>query len=178
MTLSPRPSKPPWNVVQNSGTKNQWIQVHPLYFCRSPRNTSNALPQWPAASSWSPYYLGPLRTFKHNKLPIKLLLYKLLLVDIWKITIGCCQHFKHQPHPKIPLKSPTYNFRCSFLRHKPHSQLWSQRAVYVTELAKTHYNRFNNRLAAPLISDLSSNTIPGKPKKWLKRQWCRDRLTL
>jgi len=49
----------------------------------------------------------------------------------------------------------------------------------VTELAKLHYKRFNSRLTQhpnPLITQLSSTTIPGNPQKRIKRQWCRDLL--
>jgi hypothetical protein len=49
----------------------------------------------------------------------------------------------------------------------------------VTKLAKLRYKRFNSRLTQhpnPLITQLSSATIPGNPQRRLKRQWCRDLL--
>ncbi|KAL4111862.1 hypothetical protein QTP88_015739 [Uroleucon formosanum] len=125
--------------------------------------------------------LRPLLTSKHMKLSNKLLLYKLLLRPIWtygiqlwgaaKISnINRIQRFQSKTLRTI-LKAPFY-----VSNHTLHSDL---KIPFVPELAKTHYKRFNSRLAHhknPLISNLSSASIPGSPVKRLKRQWCRDLL--
>ncbi|KAL4103929.1 hypothetical protein QTP88_019246 [Uroleucon formosanum] len=125
--------------------------------------------------------LRPLLTSKHMKLSNKLLLYKLLLRPIWtygiqlwgaaKISnINRIQRFQSKTLRTI-LKAPFY-----VSNHTLHSDL---KIPFVSELAKTHYKRFNSRLAHhknPLISNLSSASIPGSPVKRLKRQWCRDLL--
>lgn len=125
--------------------------------------------------------LRPLLTSKHMKLSNKLLLYKLLLRPIWtygiqlwgaaKISnINRIQRFQSKTLRTI-LKAPFY-----VSNHTLHSDL---KIPSVSELAKTHYKRFNSRLAHhknPLISNLSSASIPGSPVKRLKRQWCRDLL--
>uniref|UniRef100_A0A2S2PN47 Putative RNA-directed DNA polymerase n=1 Tax=Schizaphis graminum TaxID=13262 RepID=A0A2S2PN47_SCHGA len=115
------------------------------------------------------------------KLSNKLLLYKLLLRPIWtygiqlwgaaKISnINRIQRFQSKTLRTI-LKAPFY-----VSNHTLHSDL---KIPFVSELAKTHYKRFNSRLAHhknPLISNLSSASISGSPVKRLKRQWCRDLL--
>lgn len=61
-----------------------------------------------------------------------------------------------------------------------HTLHFDLKILFVSELAKTHYKHFNSRLAhhkKPLISELSSITIPGNSTMRLKRQWCRDLLT-
>jgi len=105
--------------------------------------------------------LRPLLTSKHMKFSYKLLLYKLLLRPIWtyriqlfgtaKVSnINRIQRFQSKTLRTV-LKAPFY-----VSNHTFHSNL---KIPFVSELAKTHYKRFNSRLAHhknPLISDLSS----------------------
>ncbi|KAL4143538.1 hypothetical protein QTP88_005857 [Uroleucon formosanum] len=112
--------------------------------------------------------LRSLLTSKHMKLSNKLLLYKLLLKPIWtygiqlwgaaKISnINRIQRFQSKTLRTI-LKAPFY-----VSNHTLHTDL---KIPFVSDLAKTHYKRFNSRLVHhknPLISDLSSASIPGTP---------------
>ncbi|KAF0764088.1 Uncharacterized protein FWK35_00013904 [Aphis craccivora] len=50
---------------------------------------------------------------------------------------------------------------------------------FVTDVAKTHYKTFHNRLLNhrnPCMQDISSLTIPGISPKRLTRMWCRNLL--
>jgi len=47
----------------------------------------------------------------------------------------------------------------------------------INQISKLYYTRFYIKLhqhTNPLISKLSSNTLPGNPRRRLKRQWCTD----
>ncbi|KAF0739505.1 Uncharacterized protein FWK35_00029447 [Aphis craccivora] len=110
------------------------------------------------------------------KLSNKLLLRPIwtYLIQLWgsakMFNINRIQRFQSKTLRTI-LKAPLF-----VSNHTLHSDL---KIPYVSELTKTHKKRFNSRLANhrnPLISDLSSAYIPGKPIKRLKRQWCRDLL--
>ena len=49
----------------------------------------------------------------------------------------------------------------------------------VEQLTKQYYNKFHKKLQQhqnPLISQLSSLTLPDNPPRRLKRRWCRDLL--
>jgi hypothetical protein len=49
----------------------------------------------------------------------------------------------------------------------------------VTEEAVDFYKRFHNRLQThqnPLIKSIYTQTIPGNPRRRLKRNWCRGLL--
>ncbi|KAF0758457.1 Uncharacterized protein FWK35_00016393, partial [Aphis craccivora] len=49
----------------------------------------------------------------------------------------------------------------------------------IQNVAKIFYKRLHSNLSNhrnPLISDLSTRTIPGDPRRRLKRKWCRDLL--
>lgn len=125
--------------------------------------------------------LRPFLTSTNMNLSTKLLLYKLLLRPIWSYGIQLwgsakisnlnrIQRFQSKVL-RIISKAPFYVSNNSL-----HSDF---KILTVTELAKLHYKRFNNKLyhhPNPLIAQLSSETIPGNPKKRLKRQWCRDLL--
>jgi len=125
--------------------------------------------------------LLPFLTSKNIKLPTKLLLYKLLLRPIWSYgsqlwgsakvsNTNRIQRFQYKILHVIS-KAPFY-----VSNNTLHSDF---NLPTVTELAKLHYKRFNNKSANHsnlLITQLSSAIIPGNPHKRLKRKWCRDLL--
>ncbi|KAF0711856.1 Uncharacterized protein FWK35_00038994 [Aphis craccivora] len=52
--------------------------------------------------------------------------------------------------------------------------------LYSYSVAKTLYKRFHSNLfnhRNPLISNLSTLSVPGDPGRRLKGKWCRDLLT-
>jgi hypothetical protein len=49
----------------------------------------------------------------------------------------------------------------------------------INQISKLYYTRLHNKLQQhtnPLISKLSTKTLPNNPRRRLKRQWCRDLL--
>jgi hypothetical protein len=122
--------------------------------------------------------LRPFVTSKNIKLPTKLLLYKLLLIPIWSYDLQLWGSTKVSNTNRIQrFQSKVFRviFKAPFYvsNNTLHSDF---NLPTVTELSKLHYKRFNIKLihhCNPLIAQILSSTIPGKPRKILRRQWCR-----
>ncbi|VVC34843.1 Endonuclease/exonuclease/phosphatase,Reverse transcriptase domain [Cinara cedri] len=122
-----------------------------------------------------------LLTSQHLNLKNKLLLYKLLLKPIWTYGIQLWGAAKKSNLNKIQI------FQSKCLRqitkapyfvsnHTLHKDL---AIPTVQNVAKTFYKRTHSKFHShrnPLITELSTNTIPGDPRRRLKRTWCRDLL--
>ncbi|KAL4091805.1 hypothetical protein QTP88_026434 [Uroleucon formosanum] len=118
---------------------------------------------------------------KHTSLNVKLLIYKSLLKPMWtyglqlwgnakKTNINLIQTLQNKILRKITNSEP-YISNLTL-----HNDL---KIKTVHEEAVTYYKRFHSKLPShtnPLISNLSSLTIPGNPPRRLKREWCRDLL--
>lgn len=122
-----------------------------------------------------------LLTSQHINLKNKLLLYKLLLKPIWTYGIQLWGAAKPSNLNKIQVfqskclrqitKAPYYVSNDTLHRDLAIST--------VQNVAKTLYKRTHSKFHShrnPLISELSTNTIPGDPRRRLKRTWCRDLL--
>jgi len=122
-----------------------------------------------------------LHTSQHINLKNKLLLYKLLLKPIWTYSIQFWGAAKKSNLNKIQIfqskclrqitKAPYYVFNDTL-----HIDL---AITTVQNVAKTFYKRTHSKFHShhnPLIFQLSTNAIPGDPRRRLKRTWCRDLL--
>ncbi|VVC34981.1 Reverse transcriptase domain [Cinara cedri] len=122
-----------------------------------------------------------LLTSQHLNLKNKLLLYKLLLKPIWTYGIQLWGAAKKSNLNKIQI------FQSKCLRQitkapyfVSNDTLHKDLAIpTVQNVAKTFYKRTHSKFHShrnPLITELSINTIPGDPRRRLKRTWCRDLL--
>lgn len=126
--------------------------------------------------------LGPLLSNnKQSKLKVKVLMYKTLLKPMWTYGLQLwgtakvsntnkIQQFQNIAFRKITNAPP---FVSNYTLHKDLAM------KTVKEEAVDFYKRFHNRLQThqnPLIKSLYTHTIPGNPRRRLKRNWCRDLL--
>jgi hypothetical protein len=123
-----------------------------------------------------------LLTSKHINLNNKILIYKLLLKPVWSYGIQLWGSAKPSNINKIQI------FQSKCLRqitkapfYVSNDTLHKDLSIPTVQLvAKTLYKRFHSNLSNhrnPLISNLSTPSIPGDPGRRLKRKWCRDLLT-
>lgn len=128
--------------------------------------------------------LSPLIS-RNNKtnLKVKLLIYKALLKPIWTYGIQLWGSAKKSNTNKIQVFQ---NLALRRLSNAPPyvSNLTLHNDFHIKtiyEEAQSFYLRFRIRLLShqnPLIKNLSSLTLPGNPRRRLKRKWCRDLLQL
>ncbi|KAL4111987.1 hypothetical protein QTP88_015840 [Uroleucon formosanum] len=126
--------------------------------------------------------LGPLLSNnKQSKLKVKVLMYKTLLKPMWTYGLQLwgtakvsntnkIQQFQNIAFRKITNAPP---FVSNYTLYKDLAM------KTVKEEAVDFYKRFHNRLQThqnPLIKSLYTHTIPGNPRRRLKRNWCRDLL--
>lgn len=127
------------------------------------------------------HHLRPLLTSKHVNVKNKLLIYKLLLKPIWTYGIQLWGTSK----PSNTNKIQTFQSKC--LRQIVKAPFYVSNDTLhrdlniptIQNVAKIFYKRLHSNLSNhrnPLISDLSTRTIPGDPRRRLKRKWCRDLL--
>lgn len=126
------------------------------------------------------HLLRPLLKSKMN-INIKLLIYKSLLRPLWTYGIQLWGAAKPsntrtiQAFQSICLRlvasAPWY-----LTNNNLHKDLKIQN---LNQISKLYYTRLHNKFQQhtnPLISKLSTNSLPGNPRRRLKRQWCRDLL--
>uniref|UniRef100_A0A2S2Q7E7 Putative RNA-directed DNA polymerase n=1 Tax=Sipha flava TaxID=143950 RepID=A0A2S2Q7E7_9HEMI len=128
--------------------------------------------------------LNPLIS-RNNKtsLKVKLLIYKTLLKPIWTYGIQLWGSAKKSNTNKIQVFQ---NLALRRLSNAPPyvSNLTLHNDFHIktiNEEAQSFYLRYRTRLLShqnPLIKTLSSQTLPGNPRRRLKRKWCRDLLQL
>lgn len=122
---------------------------------------------------------------KTSKIPLKnkLLLYKTILKPIWTYGIQIFGSAKHSNLRKLQ------TFQSKILRVITacpyyvsnltlHNDL---RIPFIQDVAKDFYKRFNKKLINhqnPFVCSLASRTLPGNPRRRLKRRWSRDLLEL
>ena len=120
---------------------------------------------------------------RNSKLPIssKLLLYKSLLKPIWTYGIQIFGTAKNSHIKKIQVFQSKYLRLISgapyYVSNKTlHTDF---KLKFVKDVAKEHYQKFFRKLnnhTNPLVQALNSNTLPGNPRRRLKRKWSRDML--
>uniref|UniRef100_A0A2S2P256 Putative RNA-directed DNA polymerase n=1 Tax=Schizaphis graminum TaxID=13262 RepID=A0A2S2P256_SCHGA len=126
------------------------------------------------------HLLRPLLKSKMN-INIKLLIYKSLLRPLWTYGVQLWGAAKPsntrtiQAFQSICLRlvasAPWY-----LTNNNLHKDLKIQN---LNQISKLYYTRLHNKFQLhtnPLISKLSTNSLPGNPRRRLKRQWCRDLL--
>lgn len=118
---------------------------------------------------------------KHSSLKIKVLMYKTLLKPLWTYglqlwgTAKASNTNKIQQFQNIALRKIT-NAPPFVSNYTIHNDLSIKT---VAEEAIRFYKIFHARLQThqnPLIKNLSIQTLPGNPRRRLKRSWCRDLL--
>jgi len=118
---------------------------------------------------------------KHTSLNVKLLIYKSLIKPMWTYGLQLWGNAKKTNINQIQ------TLQNKILRKITNSEPYISNLTLHTDLkiktvheeAVTYYKRFHSKLPShtnPLISNLSSLTIPGNPPRRLKRDWCRDLL--
>lgn len=118
---------------------------------------------------------------KHTSLNVKLLIYKSLLKPMWTYGLQLWGNAKKSNTNQIQ------TLQNKILRKITNSVPYISNLTLHTDLkiktvheeAVTFYKRFHSKLPShtnPLISNLSSLTIPGNPPRRLRREWCRDLL--
>ena len=130
---------------------------------------------------YSFFYLKYRVTSQHINLKNKLLLYKLLFKPVWTYGIQLWGAAKKSNLNKIQIFQSKCLCQITKAPYYVSNDTLHRDLVIPTvqNVAKIFYKRTHSKFLShrnPLISELSTNTIPGDPRGCLKRTWCRDLL--
>jgi hypothetical protein len=126
------------------------------------------------------HLLRPLLRSKIN-IDTKLLIYKSLLRPLWTYGIQLWGAAKLSNTRSIQVFQSIYlRLVSSAPWYVTNSNLHKDLKIQtLNKISKTYYVRFHNKIQShtnQLIKKLSSKKLPDKPRRRLKRKWCRDLL--